>query len=75
MAMIDQDKIYLGGRHKESSEHWHPLFFKCSPGDKVMGEEIFGPILPVIYDSLDSATRLSNQNQTALTLSFTETVH
>lgn len=54
--LIDKEKIYYGGNYNESSRIFEPtILTKVNFDDKVMQEEIFGPILPVItYDSLDA---------------------
>jgi len=48
--------VHLGGDSSEESRHISPTILKgVTWDDKVMGEEIFGPILPVlVYDDLDS---------------------
>ncbi len=55
--LLDKDKIYYGGKYDEQSRNFEPtLMHHVNFDDKVMQEEIFGPILPVIiYESLDVA--------------------
>lgn len=48
-SMIDKDKIYCGGLCDPSSLYIEPTVLKgVSWEDKVMQEEIFGPLLPVL---------------------------
>ena len=53
--LIDQSKIAFGGKVIKEEKYLEPTILKnVSWDDAVMGDEIFGPILPVIpYDSLD----------------------
>lgn len=48
-SLIDKDKIYFGGDCDKEALHIGPTILKdVEWGDKVMQEEIFGPILPVL---------------------------
>ena len=55
--LIDQEKCYLGGKIDSEKRIIQPTILQhVSFEDKVMQEEIFGPILPVIsYQNLDEA--------------------
>ncbi len=55
--MIPAEKVYLGGNYEPGSRYFAPtLLTDITFEDKVMEEEIFGPILPVIsYTHLDEA--------------------
>src|SRR5450432_1042899 len=59
-AMIDRNKIYVGGvADKEQRTLTPTILSNVLPEDKIMDEEIFGPVLPVIsYDNLDKAIAL-----------------
>jgi len=47
--LIDQTKIVIGGKTNESTLYISPtVLTDVKPEDKVMQEEIFGPILPFI---------------------------
>lgn len=47
--LLDSSKIVHGGEISEEELYISPTFmFNVSPDDKVMQEEIFGPILPFI---------------------------
>jgi aldehyde dehydrogenase (NAD+) len=54
-ALLDQEKIYYGGKYNEQTRVFEPtIMHQVNFDDKVMQEEIFGPILPVIsYTELD----------------------
>jgi len=56
-AMVDTEKVYYGGKTDKEKRIFGPtLLHNVTFGDKVMEDEIFGPILPVIgYDDLDAA--------------------
>jgi len=57
ISMIPTDKIYFGGKHNLEKRHIEPTILSdISFDDKIMEEEIFGPILPVItYNDLQEA--------------------
>jgi aldehyde dehydrogenase (NAD+) len=49
IALIDKSKIVIGGDHDESQKYIEPtILFNVTPEDKIMQEEIFGPVLPFI---------------------------
>ncbi len=56
-SMIDQNKIYTGGDCNKEERVIPPTVLKdVEFTDKVMQEEIFGPILPVLtFDTIDTA--------------------
>ena len=56
-ALIDPVKAVCGGRWDEASLKIEPTVLRgVQPGDAVMAEEIFGPVLPVLtYKSLGEA--------------------
>ncbi|MDZ7614104.1 MAG: aldehyde dehydrogenase family protein [Flavobacteriaceae bacterium] len=58
--MIPKEKVYLGGNYDVAKRYFEPtVLTDVSFEDKVMEEEIFGPILPVItYTKLDEAIAL-----------------
>lgn len=53
--LIDSDKLYCGGKTNVENRFISPtVMHKVSFDDKIMEDEIFGPILPVIaFDDLD----------------------
>ena len=47
--MIDQSKVVHGGSLDEASKYIEPtIMFNVNENEKVMKEEIFGPVLPFI---------------------------
>ena len=58
-GLIDDEKVVCGGERNETEQRIAPTIMdQVSWDDAVMGEEIFGPILPVLtYTSLDEAIR------------------
>ncbi len=70
LGLIDQDKLVYGGESDPDALKIAPTVLAgVSFEDKVMGEEIFGPILPVIaYDSLEEAVRLIKERPKPLAL-------
>ena len=59
LELIDPAKIHHGGGHDPAARLIDPTILTgVGWDDKVMAEEIFGPILPVLaYDDLDEAIR------------------
>jgi len=57
--LLNEDKIIYGGKIDKDQRYFSPTVMKdVSFDDKVMQDEIFGPILPIIsYSSLDDAIR------------------
>ena len=62
-ALIEPDTIYYGGKIDKENRIIEPtLLHNVGFEDKVMEDEIFGPILPVIgYDDLDQAISKVNE--------------
>ena len=60
LGLIESSKLVCGGQYDTESLRIAPTILKdISWEDAVMGEEIFGPILPVLtYDSLEDAIHL-----------------
>lgn len=49
VKLIDQEKIYLGGKSEREKRYIEPtILHNATWNDDVMQEEIFGPVLPVI---------------------------
>jgi len=57
VSLIDKNKIYYGGKGDREKRRLEPTILKnVFFNDKVMSEEIFGPILPVIsFSNIDEA--------------------
>lgn len=60
----------FGGQHDESKRFFHPMILSEVPLDcRLMQEEIFGPILPIIpYDRLEEAINMINSRPKPLAL-------
>jgi aldehyde dehydrogenase (NAD+) len=59
-SCIDQEKVIVGGQVNETDLYIAPTVMKdVTLNDKVMAEEIFGPVLPVLdYDNFDEITNV-----------------
>jgi aldehyde dehydrogenase (NAD+) len=74
-GLIDADKVYLGGGSDVKNRHIEPtVMSNVSWDDKVMQDEIFGPVLPVItYEDLDDVIKRIKERPKPLALYvFTE---
>ncbi|MCD7728911.1 MAG: aldehyde dehydrogenase [Clostridia bacterium] len=69
-GLIDKDKIYCGGECDDKELRIAPTVLKGADwGDAAMGEEIFGPVLPVIsYSNIDNVIDKINSGNTPLAL-------
>ena len=69
-ALNDGAKLEFGGNINEATRFFHPMILSnVSPASRVLEEEIFGPILPVItYKKLDDAIAYVNTKPKALAL-------
>jgi aldehyde dehydrogenase (NAD+) len=69
-ALTNGAKLELGGTVDESARFFHPMILShVAPHSRIMNEEIFGPILPVLsYRSLDEALAIINDKPKALAL-------
>ena len=70
LGLIDREKLVWGGGSDEASLKIAPtLLDNVCWDDPVMGEEIFGPILPVMtYENVDEAIDKINDRDTPLAL-------
>lgn len=68
--LLDEGTIVSGGRHNRSELYIEPtIITDVPPNGKIMGGEIFGPILPIIeYDNLDDVVRRINKGEKPLAL-------
>lgn len=55
LSLIDNNKIYVGGNHDKNQRTIEPTILdNVTIDDKIMKDEIFGPILPVLtYENID----------------------
>ena len=70
MGLIDPSKVVLGGGSDPNSLKIQPTVLDgVSPEDPVMGEEIFGPVLPVLtFDRVEEALEFVNARPRPLAL-------
>lgn len=70
VRLLDEGKILIGGQTDKSDRFIAPtLIEQVSPTAKVMEDEIFGPILPILeYDQLDEAISFINARPKPLAL-------
>ena len=59
-ALIDEKKVIYGGKRDEKTLKIEPTILDgVTLSDAVMGEEIFGPVLPILtYDGLEAAMEI-----------------
>ncbi|KAJ0003994.1 hypothetical protein NQD34_010208 [Periophthalmus magnuspinnatus] len=70
MALIDDSTVALGGQNEEANCYIAPTVLRdVKPDAKVMQEEIFGPVLPIITVSgLNEAIKFINKGEKPLAL-------
>ena len=70
LGLIDPAKVVFGGKGDPDTLRIQPTILDgVTPGDAVMQEEIFGPILPVIaYDTIEEAIALILEREHPLAL-------
>lgn len=70
IGLIDPAKVVCGGNYREKALQIAPTVMKdVTWEDAVMGEEIFGPLLPVLtYQSLDEAIAMTEGHSHPLAL-------
>ena len=80
VALIDQNKVVVGGQFNEAGRFIAPTVMKdVTLNDKVMAEEIFGPVLPVLeyhhFDEIyDTVSRLPQHPLACYIFSDSKTV-
>ena len=64
-GLIDPTKVIIGGRSDPAARYLDPtIVYPVSWDDPIMGDEVFGPILPVLtYRSLNDARRDRRQHR------------
>ena len=69
-GLIDDSKVILGGRSDSASQKIEPTVMdNVTWEDKVMAEEIFGPVLPILtYESIDAVIETVNSHDKPLAL-------
>ena len=71
-ALIDKDKVEFGGKSDVKKRLIEPTVMTCvNSEDTVMGQEIFGPILPLLrVNNIDEAIEFVNARPRPLALYF-----
>ena len=66
--LIDSNKVFVGGKSDKADLYISPTILEnVSIEDAVMGQEIFGPVLPVItYNNINEAIDFVNKNEKPL---------
>lgn len=70
LSLIDKEKVVYGGDYDKNKLKIAPTVMdNVTFDDKVMGEEIFGPIMPIIeYEELSDVIDIINSNEKPLAL-------
>jgi len=70
VSLLDQGEILIGGQSDRSDRYIAPtLIDQVSPNSKIMSEEIFGPILPILeYEQISEAIAFINAQPKPLAL-------
>ena len=71
-GLIDYDKVIYGGKYNNDTCQIEPtLINNVTFDDKIMGEEIFGPLLPIIeFENIDEIIEYVNNNDSPLALYY-----
>ncbi|MDQ0756193.1 aldehyde dehydrogenase family protein [Arthrobacter sp. B3I4] len=68
-GLADSSTVVHGGERDAASRHFAPTLLRPAPGDAVMAEEIFGPLLPLVpVSGADEAIRTINAGHKPLAL-------
>ena len=70
LSLIDPEKVVMGGKSDRSDLYIEPTIMDgVTPEDKVMQEEVFGPLLPVLtYSNLDKLLKTLKSGPSPLAL-------
>lgn len=70
LSLLEGSKVAYGGQYDEASRYIAPtILTDVSPTSKVMREEIFGPLLPVLtVNNVDEAIQFINQRDKPLAI-------
>ena len=70
MGLVDPQKVFCGFDHDRSRRYIQPtVLIDVKPEDKIMEDEIFGPLLPVMtYENIDEAIALIKSRPKPLSL-------
>ncbi len=68
-GLMKTGQIIYGGQTDQESRYIAPTLIQADWADPIMGEEIFGPLLPILeYENLDQALDIINEQPTPLAL-------
>ncbi len=69
---LEKDKVFSGGKTDSSSLYIEPtVLYKTDWDDKIMQEEIFGPLLPIIeYENINDVINRIKEKERPLALYF-----
>ena len=68
-ALADGSTVVYGGGRDAANRYFAPTLLRPAPGDAVMAEEIFGPLLPLVpVSGTDEAIRVINAGAKPLAL-------
>ncbi len=72
VSYLEKDKLFSGGKTDRNSRYIEPtILYKSDWDDKIMQEEIFGPLLPIIeYENIDNAITRLKEMERPLALYF-----
>lgn len=72
ISLIEKDKVIYGGHYNIGTLKIEPtIILNPSLDSKIMNEEIFGPLLPIItYNSIDEVIEYVNKNDSPLALYY-----
>lgn len=70
LSLLEGQKVAIGGQHEENTCYIEPtVLIDVKADSKVMQEEIFGPLLPIItVQNVDEAIQFINQKEKPLAL-------
>lgn len=70
VGLLEGERIYYGGVFNEKERYISPtIVVDSKPESKILTEEIFGPILPVLpYDNIEQVLHFINQRPKPLAL-------
>jgi acyl-CoA reductase-like NAD-dependent aldehyde dehydrogenase len=68
-GLLDEGKVIYGGQTNAEERYIAPTILEAAPNDKIMDDEIFGPLLPIlVYEDLTSALQVINSKPKPLAL-------
>ena len=69
--LVKTSNLLFGGNSDASQKFMEPTVISSNINDKIMGQEIFGPILPLIsFSKIEDCTKYINQNPKPLAMYY-----